>query len=77
MKDRPWLPYCAPFFLYMGFLLLQSRLPADSLLYMYPVRAVAVSTGYNATVVLGADGSLYGFGANDLGQLGLTEADYA
>ena len=43
MKDRPWLPYCAPFFLYMGFLLLQSRLPADSLLYMYPVRAVAVA----------------------------------
>ncbi len=39
---RPWLPYCAPFFLYLGFLLLQSRLPAESLLYMYPVRALAV-----------------------------------
>ncbi|MCS7048842.1 MAG: CAAX prenyl protease-related protein [Verrucomicrobiae bacterium] len=41
-STRPWLPYCAPFFLYLGFLLIQSRLPTESLLYMYPVRAVAV-----------------------------------
>ena len=41
-EKRPWLPYVAPFAVYMVFLLLQSRLPESTLTWMYPVRAVAV-----------------------------------
>ena len=43
MKDKPWLPYVLPFGLYMGFLLLQSRLPDDSLTWMYPIRALTIA----------------------------------
>lgn len=44
MKPRePWVPYVAPFGVYMLFLLIQSRLPLESLTFMYPLRALTVA----------------------------------
>ena len=40
-------------------------------------RAVAVAAGANHSIVLGEDGVAYAFGANDLGQCGITSGDVA
>lgn len=40
MKSRPWLPYVAPFGIYMAFLLVQSP---ENLLWMYPVKTIVVA----------------------------------
>ena len=40
---RAGLPYVVPFALYMAFLAVQSRLPAQSLVWLYPLKAVAVA----------------------------------
>ena len=40
MKSKPWLPYVAPFVIYMAFLLVQSP---NNLLWVYPVKTIAVA----------------------------------
>lgn len=40
---RAALPYVLPFALYMAFLGVQSRLPAQSLVWLYPLKALAVA----------------------------------
>jgi uncharacterized protein len=42
VAKKPWLPYVAPFAVYMFFLLLQSRVTI-SLLWLYPVKTIAVA----------------------------------
>jgi CAAX prenyl protease-like protein len=42
MKSKPWLPYVAPFGLYMLFLQLQGSFP-QALAWIYPVKTVAVA----------------------------------
>ena len=39
MKSKPWLPYVAPFVVYMVFLTAQSN---ENLLWLYPLKTVAV-----------------------------------
>jgi hypothetical protein len=41
MKSKPWLPYVAPFGVYMAFLLVQSRVELN-LLWAYPLRVLCV-----------------------------------
>ena len=40
MKSKPWLPYVAPFGIYMAFLFFQTN---ANLLWMYPLKTIAVA----------------------------------
>ena len=40
LKSKPWLPYVAPFGIYMAFLLVQSN---TNLLWVYPLKTIAVA----------------------------------